>query len=635
VVRENSTYGGMTMRKKFVFVVLIPAVLVAIVVYLFAERWIESGLERAGEGIVGARVEIDNLKLTLSPIALEFSRLQVANPKDPWKNIFETGRVRFALDLNQLLRNKYIVETMEVNDLLVGTKRSTDGSLPKTADESEGGPSIISEATAAIAREAKRVPVFDLAKLRAGLKIDSLLNVRTLRSVQPLDSLRQQVQIASQQWQATLADIEASKQRVAQIEADVTSVNLNELKTVEGITAAVARVNNAYKNIDELNQTFKNRRTAITDQINRLSSSVGAIDDLARADYDMVRGLAQLPDLSTRGIATLLLGREILQKVNSYLSWIDLARTTIPKYIPEPEYKKPERFQGQDIYFPAERAYPKWWIKKILISGGDDKSQYSDYFYATGEIRNITNNQRVTGYPMTIALSGSRAQGASFTFDASFDRRPEIPADDYSLTVRRLRTGEVEFGQTDFVPSKITQASADISARVSVPGDRFDSNLRLDFRDLTLMFDRQPRNDVERIARDVLAAVSAFSVQLRLWNTGGSLNIALTTDLDDQLAARARKVIGDELARLQNEIRGKVHQRIAERRAEFEKVFNQKKEEALTRIRAYENLVGEKFAMVETKKRELEARIDEEKKKQTDAAKKKLEDAVKGLFKKQ
>ena len=623
------------MRKKFILFVLIPAVVLAIVLYAFAERWIESGLEQAGEGIVGAKVEIDNLKLTLSPIALEFSRLQVANAKDPWKNIFETGKVRFALNFDQLLRNKYVVETMEVNDLIFGTKRSTDGSLPKPKAESQGGPSIISEATAAVAREAGRAPVFDPAKLRAGLKIDSLLNVRNLRSVQHLDSLKQQVQIASQQWQATLTDIEASKQRVAQIEADIKSINLGQLKTVESIAAAVNNVNNAYKNIEELTQTFKNRRTAITDHISSLSSSVSAIDDLARADYEMVRGLAQLPDLSTRGIANLLLGREILQKVNSYLSWVDFARTTIPKYTPTPEYEKPKRLQGQDIYFPVERAYPKWWIKKILISGSEDKSQYPDYFYATGEVHNITNNQRLTGFPMTIALSGSKAQGTSFTFDASFDRRLEVPIDDYSITARRISVGDLEFGRADFVPSKITQAIADISARVSVPGSRFDSNLRLDFRNLTLVFDRQPRNDVERIARDVLASISSFSVQLRLWNTGGPLDIALTTDLDDQLAARTRKVVGDELARLQNEIRGKINQRIAEKRAEFDKIFNQKKEEALARIRTYEALLGEKLAMVDTKKKELEARIEQEKKKQTDAAKKKLEDAVKGLFKKQ
>ncbi len=623
------------MRKKFVFFVLVPLLALCIVLYLFAERWIESGLEEAGEGIVGAKVEIDNLRLSISPVAIEFSRLQVTNPKDTWKNIFETGRVRFALNIGQLIRNKYIVETMEVNNLIFGTKRATDGSLPKPRSLSGESSSIIIEATAALTREAKKAPVFDLEKLRKGLKIDSLLSVQSLRTIRHLDSLKLQVQEASQQWRATLADIEKSKQRAAEIEANIKAINLNELRTIESIAGAINKVSAAYKDINELNETFKNRRAAITDQINRLYSSVAMVDDLARADYEMVKGFARLPDLSTQGMANLLLGKEILHKVNNYLSWVDFARTTVPKYLPEPEYEKPKRFQGQDIHFPVERAYPKWWIKNVVISGGEDKNQNPDYFYAHGAVHNITNNQRITGFPLTVALSGFKAPGASFTFDASVDRRPEVPTDNYRLVVQGLTVGDVEFGQADFVPSKITQAVTTVAAEVSVPGNRFDSRLSIGFRDLALSFDRPPRNDVERIVRDVLASISAFRVQLRTWNTAGPFDLALTTDLDDQLAARTKKVIGDELARLQSEIRSKVNQRIAEKRAEFEKIFNQTKDEAVGRLRAYESLVNEKSAMADSKKKELETRVEQEKKKQTDAVKKKLEDAVKGLFKKQ
>jgi uncharacterized protein (TIGR03545 family) len=623
------------MRKKFIFFALVPVLALCVVLYLFADQWIESGVEAAGEGAVGAKVEIDNLKLSISPVAIEFSRLQVASPKDPWKNIIETGKVRFALNFGQLLRNKYIIETMEVNNLIFGTKRSTNGSLPKARAESEEPPSIISGATAALTREAAKAPVFDLEKLRKGLKIDSLLNVQNLRTVQHLDSLKQQVQEAGQQWRATLADIDKSKQRVAEIEASIKAINLNELKTIESISSAINNVNNAYKNINELNETFKNRRTAMNDQINRLYASVAVVDDLARADYKTVKGLARLPDLSTRGLANLLLGREILQKVNNYLSWVDFARAAVPKYMPEPEYEKPKRFHGQDIHFPVDRSYPKWWIKKIVISGGEDKDQNPDYFYAKGEVRNATNNQRIIGLPLTVALSGSRAHGAFFTFDASFDRRPDVPIDNYEVTVRRIGVNNLEFGQADFVPSKITHAVADIAARVSVPGNRFDSNLKLDFHDLALVFERSPRNDVERIARDVLSSILAFNVQLRIWNTAGGLDLAVTTDLDDQLAARTKKVVGNELARLQNEIRAKVYRHIAEKRAEFEKFFNQKKEEVLARVKAYESLVNEKIAMVDTKKKELQARVEQEKKKQSDTVKKKLEDALKGLFKKQ
>jgi uncharacterized protein (TIGR03545 family) len=624
------------MRKKFVLFIFVPFLLFSAAVYLFADRWIESALEAAGESIVGAKVEIDHLHLSLSPIAIEFARLQVANPKDLWKNIFETRRVRFALNFGQLLRNKYIIETMEVNNLVFETKRSTDGSLPKTRPKKrEESPSVITQATAAIAREAEKTPVFDLDKLRKGLKVDSLVNIQNLRTVQHIDSLKTQVQEASRQWEATLADIDKSKQRVAEIQTSIKAINLNELKSIESTTSALTNVNNAYKSVNELNETLKLRRAAITGQLDRLYSAATQTADLARADYESVKRLARLPDLSTRGLANLLLGKEILEKVNGYLGWIDFARRTLPKFAPTPEYEKPKRFEGQNIHFPVERTYPKWWIKKILISGGQEREQNPDYFYAKGEASNITNNQRLTGFPLTIALSGTKGGKSSFTFDASLDRRPDIPVDSYRVMASAVAVGGLSLGQADFLPSKITNATANVAAQVSVPGNQFDSNLKIDFRNLSLTFDRDPRNDLERIARDVLAAISAFSVQLRMWNTGGPFNLALTTDLDDELAARTKRILGDELARLQNEIRSEIDQRIAEKRAEFDKLFSQKKADVLGRLRSYEAVLNEQLAMVNSKRKELESRVEQEKKKQTDAAKKKLEDALKRLLKKQ
>ena len=398
----------MTVRKKFILFIFIPLLLFCGAVYLFADRWIESALEAAGESAVGAKVEIDHLHLSLSPIAIEFARLQVANPKDPWKNTVETGRVRFALNFGQLLRNKYIIETMEVNDLVFGTKRSTDGSLPKPPPKAEASPSVVAQATAVVTREAAKTPVFDLNKLRRGLNIDSLVNIQNLRTVQHIDSLKTLVQGASQQWDSTLADIDRSKRRIGEIQTSIRAINLNELKTIESVTTAINNVNNAYKGINELSETFKSRRAAITGQLDRLYSSATQTASLAQADFESIKRLARLPDLSTRGLANLLLGKEILADVGEYLGWIDFARQTVPKYVPAPDYEKPKRLEGQTIYFPVERSYPKWWIKKIVISGGQDKEQNPNYFYAKGEARNITNNQKLTGYPLTIALSGAK-----------------------------------------------------------------------------------------------------------------------------------------------------------------------------------------------------------------------------------
>jgi len=52
-------------RTKFILFVLVPLIIVGIVVYLFIDRWVESGLEAGGESVVGARVELNTAEKSL------------------------------------------------------------------------------------------------------------------------------------------------------------------------------------------------------------------------------------------------------------------------------------------------------------------------------------------------------------------------------------------------------------------------------------------------------------------------------------------------------------------------------------------------------------------------------------------
>jgi uncharacterized coiled-coil protein SlyX len=150
---------------------------------------------------------------------------------------------------------------------------------------------------------------------------------------------------------------------------------------------------------------------------------------------------------------------------------------------------------------------------------------------------------------------------------------------------------------------------------------------------MNLSFDRDPNGLVERIVRDMLASVKGFNINLRMWRNEDTFDVAFTTDLDDQLTSRTKQVIGDEVAKIQNDLRNKLNSKIAEKRQEIEKLIAEKKDMVTNRLKEFENQLNDKGALVEAKKREIENRIDQEKKKQTDDITKKAKDALKGLFK--
>ena len=619
------------MRKNFVLFVLIPLLVVAVVVYLFIDRWIEAGLETAGEAIVGAKVEIDNLHLSLSPLGIRFSRMQVANPRDPWKNLFETGTVQFAMNFGQLLRAKYIIETMEINDLILGTKRTTDGSLPagrKTAEEpSSGGPSFSAMAQDLLDKSVEKTPLYDIAQLRKGINIDSLIKAQDFLSVRHIDTLKARATTATQQWQGIQTDLEKSRQQITEISRNVQTINPSQLKSPDQIVAAISTADNAYKSINETVATLNTRKESVAGEIKKIAAAVDSIDDLARQDLQKVKTLVRLPDLKTSGIAEALLGRTMLEDVHQYMEWIDFARTHVRRYQSKPEMEKPVRMRGQNIHFPVERAYPKLWIQKALISGGTDRKQDPDFMEVRGEVRNITNDQTVTGLPMTAALDGSRGTDLVLALKALFDRTKDLPLDEYHGTVSGIRLAEVKLGRSDFLPSSISEAHVASGIDISIPGTRFDGRMKAQFRNLTMKFGSEPRSVGERIARQVLQGVHGFDVTLRLWNTQHAFDMAFATDLDDQFARGLKDALGAELTRLEGEIRGKVEARVAEKRKEFEALYTAKRQEAEKQLAAYQKLVNDNLAIVDAKKAELTAQLEKQKKGL-------LDDAVNKLFKK-
>lgn len=614
------------MRKGFVFFVLVPLIIAAIVVYLFIDGWVESGLETAGEAAVGARVEIDGLHLSLFPIGIRWTRMQVADPADPWRNLFETRAVRFALDAGQLLRGKYLVETMEVHELLLGTRRTTDGSLPGGKSGTPGGGTrfFTDLAREALDRSVEQTPLFNLENLRKGINPDSLVKLLDLQSVRHLETLKVQVAATARQWELVQADFDSSRRKLAEAEAALRAINPAELKTVEKIAGAVNTVESTVAGINSLKTVFETRKTAVTADVERLRGSLGAVDEIVRGDFERALALARLPSLNTDGIARLLAGQEMVRRAMTYLEYVDLARNTIQRYTPEPAYEKPPRFRGQDIAFPVERHYPRFWIRKVLVSGGTGQTRDDDFVRAEGEARNISSDQSVTGEPLTIELKGVEGGGRFFTLGALIDRRKEVPFDEYRATLGGVPLAEFRLGREDFLPASIRGARMNSSLAVTVPGDRFDARSEIALAGFTVSFGSEGRNIAERLLMDVLRGISGFEVGLRLWNSAGPVQVALTTNLDDQLARRLREVLGAELTRLQNAVRARIDQEIAARRREVERLFAERKADVEERIRALDALLQEKASLAEAKKRELAQQLEKEKKGKVDDLLKKL-----------
>jgi uncharacterized protein (TIGR03545 family) len=604
------------MRKKFLYIILIPMVILLILFYFFHNTWIESGIEYALEEVTGAKVEIDNLKLNFSPLGIEWAKMQVTNPQDTWKNLFETGKVKFSIEFGPLLRGKYVIDLVEVENLTIDTKRQTDGAISKDRNKRAilaGDKFTFSKlADDALKNTLTTTPLFDIAKLKNGFNADSLIKTLDMKTVKHLDSMKTKVGDLTNQWALLKNDFETQKQKVIELGNQIKSINPSELSNVQNITNAIATVDKANTTINEVTQLVNNKSNSLQANVQNLTSSIGMINSYVKSDFEKLKNMARLPSLNKNGMAQLLVGTEMNKRARAYLGWIDAARTDIQTYQGQPDYEAPPRMKGQDIKFPEDRGYPKIWIKKVVFSGGTDKSA-SDYFKAVGTAGNISDNQKLSGEPLTVSLEGVGNDNRSLKLTGLFDRRNNVLLDEVSAALSGVPVSDFSLGQSDFLPSKVSSAIMNTSLKITAPGDNFDATASFNLRNIKLNFEKDPRNTVEQLVREVLNGINDFSVSLRVWNTSGNFDVALSTDIDDKLMQKVSSVVGEEIAKLQNELQVKFNNLVQDEIQKFEKNYKSKFDDIQNQYGSYISLFTSNQNLIENKKQELTAQLEKQK----------------------
>ncbi len=111
------------MRKQGVILLVVVAVLLGALSFIFSDAWLERNLESYGSSAVGAKVEFDRVHFSLFDLTIRWDRLQVADPNATMTNLFETAECELNLDPEPLLSKKFLMEKLAVQGLRFGTPR--------------------------------------------------------------------------------------------------------------------------------------------------------------------------------------------------------------------------------------------------------------------------------------------------------------------------------------------------------------------------------------------------------------------------------------------------------------------------------------------------------------------------------
>jgi uncharacterized protein (TIGR03545 family) len=630
------------MRWKYFIPTIVITAAIIIFNLLFLDMLLKMALVSGGEAVFKARVEVGSLKTKFSNLSINITELKIASSSDPWKNMFEVGRVNFGLKPVPLLSKKFIIENLSVEGVKWGTKRDTSGALPprklekliakeKKADKNSLTSKLMDGITAKAKSEFKALPpageLKSAQEQMKGINFDKAVNVNDLESVKAMDAMKSEMNAKFAQYDADIKNLNTDEK--------VTLANnaLNDIKSIK--ISGVQDIEPAKKKLDQLSASTGELQKAVSDiqaLKTKLDGDMGAekdmlakINELKDKDYKALADKYKIPSFDFGNISQALFGPVWIGRVNSAIYYMHLARKYMPPRKKTDTKVVSQRMKGRDVYFPKHDNPPAFLVQQALLtgtSGGPGKEGVPMDF--KGQITDITSDPAMLGRPTVGVLNGAQGKQA-LNLKAVLDHTKEIPEDSVAIDYSGLDIKSFGLPSSDYMPAW-DKGQAKVVGVIKLNGDAVDASINTVMSGLNYTAPKSVGGDeMQKALTDMWAGINTIEVKVALSGTMDNLKMSVSSSIDKVLSDRMKKITGEKLAEYQ-----------AKLRAQIDNLTNGKKNEVMGQYTAkkdeYQKQLTAKQAELQSKSDEIKKQIADKQKAatgQVDAEKNKAADAAK------
>ena len=515
---------------------------------LLADRIARRSAEKIGTAIVGAKVEIEDLHISLANGDVTIRGLTVASPHEALKNLLQADELVADLDVLPLLEKKVVIDRLAANGVRFGTPRATDGRVPMDPSASVSG-RVMSEARDWAQRF--QVPALQLA---TG-KIDvATLDPRRLSAIPAARALNARADSSRRAWQTGLDSLRSS------VALDSAAATLARLRTARATD--LAALNDARRAIDQLKQA-RNRVTTfernVTGGLADLRAGVAGLDSAKQRDYAFARGLLKLPTLDAPEIGLALFAPSAVAQFQRALYWTQLARAHMPPgLLPRADAGPPRRRRsGSTVRFPREHALPGVLLRTAELSFQLDPTAPQPKRY-TGRLTGLTSDPAVYGRPTLFEASAPAVSAG-----AMLDHVHATARDTAGATVQGVRLPVL---QLPSLPMKLDPGQGIAQLGFALRGDTIRA--RWSIRSTHVQWSRDSAGSTGQgstgadLLWRTLSGISDLQVDAGVTGTLTSPRLSVRSNLDEAIAARLRTMLGAEATAAERRLRAEVDRQV-------------------------------------------------------------------------
>ncbi len=598
------------MRKSGIILLVVVAGIFTAAWLVFTDAFLEKRMESLGGRINGARVDFEGVNFSLIGLRMHWNGLQVADPDNTWKNMFETGSCTFDIALEPLLKKKFIIENLEVQGIRLNTDRKTDGKLPKRKAEPREKSKLVQKIKKSLEQEKSHIPVFNIDQLTGKIDIDDIWKSVVLKTPDRVEAIIDEYENKYNQWEEKVSGL-PGKDELKEIQNEIGSIHPDKISSIGELQIGLKTIEKNYNRV----QVYMDEATQTAEDFKKETEDIAQIDDKIaswiKEDYQAVLALAKLPDITTKNVAKLLFGERIIAKYERIASIIGKLRYYTGKLRKAvPKKKKPPRLKGQNIRFAAPEALPAFWIKNVAVSG-----ELSDQTAIAGNIRDITSDQNIIDRPTTFGVNGTRKDSAGIVFTGELDYREDTER--FALDFNDLPLSNISLTDFALLPRQLDSGRGFIESSLAASGGDFESKIAFRAQKVQFNFSDRPENIpdyIYNLSRSIAESIDEITFKASLASISGELRFTVQSNLDDIIADRLEEVLTEELKKAKAGLKQKVQEEVDPHIRQLKQLTRDRQKEISSKINQTRALVQAEQREIEKKRKEIEDRIDAEKK---------------------
>ncbi|NVM23148.1 MAG: TIGR03545 family protein [Desulfobacterales bacterium] len=532
---------------------LIAFVAVLIIVtgvwFFVVDSAIEAVIEKTGTSMVGAKVELGGVDLSISPLGLSLTGLQVTNPDEPMTNAVQVDRIALSLEGARLLLRKVIVKEMTLEGVRLNTPRNKSGAIRR--------PSAATPAPQKKTADKK----FALPSLEAP-DAKEILKKEKLQSLDQITALQADLKTEKDQWRKRLADL-PDKDKLAAYNKRIKKLKSAKKGGLKGILSGAKEISAIRK---ELRKDLDRIETARKELKKDLSSFRRRIDEVTKVPQSDIQRLKEKYALSPQGltnVSRLVLGEKISTWADTALGWYERLRPVLERAKEQEkahEVVKPVRGNGVNVRFKEHEPLPDFLIRITRVSMEMPAGSMK------GRITNITPDQDILGVPLAYDFSGKNLKRLrSVKLDGVLDHVDQSgPKDTAHFEVKGYQIADFNMCDSPELPMVLKKATADFKADAALAGEALKANLWAGLRSVKIS--TGIKKDAGPLAKAMASSISdmnALNIKAAISGTLADYDIDLSSDLDRVLKDAVGKQAKAQAARFEKELKAAISEKVS------------------------------------------------------------------------